>query len=630
MRRAHALPDDCVHMCVLPAYHASALYRNVFIPFSQGSPVVMAKGFNAESFWRLVDTFGVGYVQGVPAILASLAVHPSDPGPRARQVLRFIGSASAPLEPQLIQRFEERFGIPIAQAYGLTETSCGLCFNDPRVDDRRLDSVGHPIDIVDLKIVDPEGAPVPAGEVGEIVISGPMVMKGYLDDEDAGKRLEGQTLYTGDLGRRDARGLLTVEGRTTDIVHRAGFKVSPREVEEALTDIPGVITAVAFGVPHETLGEDLLAVVRYDGETFDENALRDRLLTSMAGYKVPTRIQRITGDYKAEEFKKSRALFRRRYVESRCSGDHSAPQAGAPESRGLADRPRAFLAGEGVYLRPLMRTDLDNPDYLNAVMNPQAQAHTMAGMFPQSEIQMVGFWEGLQPPDGAIFAVCRIDGDRHVGNILMRIDWISKVGEFGRLMFPGCGDAVGSDEAMGLLMAYAFRDLGLRRLWGQGSNPASVPSLVRLGFTLEGRLRRHVFRRGESHDVFAFGMLAEEYEALRRGARLTSVPATVAPPGKKPSAGVRDVVAAAFGIEPGFDPCRHFSCGYTAVGLVRCGASLASAGGAFRRRHPTQRLCDRYVRRRHRRPDVCQGRRPLMSRSPHRPPLLHPRPQARS
>ena len=231
-------------------------------------------------------------------------------------------------------------------------------------------------------------------------------------------------------------------------------------------------------------------------------------------------------------------LFRRRHEEA----DGSRP---VPTTRCLADRPQSFLAGERVYLRPLLRTDLDNPDYVNAVMNPAAQAHTVAGMFPQNEAQMLRFWESLQPPDAANFAICLVNGDRHVGNILMRIDWISRVGEFGRLMFPGCGDAVCSDEAMSLLMAYAFHDLGLARLWGQGANPASVPSLVRLGFTLEGRLRHHVFRRGEPHDVFAFGILADEFEALRRGERPAPVPAR-----RQPSAAVRAVVAEAFGVDP--------------------------------------------------------------------------------
>jgi len=172
-------------------------------------------------------------------------------------------------------------------------------------------------------------------------------------------------------------------------------------------------------------------------------------------------------------------------------------------------------------------------------------------MFPQNEVQMRKFWDSLQPPDAAAFAICSAADDRHIGNILLRVDWISRNGEFGRLMFRSCGDGQCSDDAMRLLMHYAFRDLGLRRLWGQGANPSSVPSLVRLGFVLEGRLRKHVFRRGALHDVFAFGMLDSEFEALERGERpVTAVDRRIALQADQQKR-LYDVVAEAFGVDAG-------------------------------------------------------------------------------
>ncbi|NQV82510.1 MAG: GNAT family N-acetyltransferase [Rhodospirillales bacterium] len=515
MARAHDLPDDCTHLCILPMYHASALYRSVLIPFSQGSKIVIAEQFKVEKFWHLLDEFSIGFAQAVPSILTVLVEHPSEPTPAVRDTMHFIGSASAPLAKSLIERFENRFGIPVAQAYGLTEATCGVFFNDPRLPDRRADSPGRPIDIASVEIRNEEGKPLPAGQQGEIVISGPMITAGYIEDDlSASKRVENQILFTEDVGFFDENGYLVIEGRKTDIVHRGGFKVSPTEIESALNELDGVLTAVVFGIPHETLVEDLIAMVRPDqGGTITENQILDALHDTLAPYKIPSRIGFIDDDYQAGSFKKSRQHYKDKYM-ARSGKTGGGVAAG---THGTSDKPQAFLVSENTYLRPLLEADVSGRGYMDALMDPEIQKFTFVGMFPQNEESVRSFWAGLQPPNAAAFAICDLETDAHVGNLILRINWPERIAEFGRFIFPDFQGGPYSEQGMLLLMGYVFDDLKLKRLWGGGVNPASVPSLVRLGFTLEGTMRKHVMRRGEWLDTFMFGMLDTDYGNLKKG-----------------------------------------------------------------------------------------------------------------
>lgn len=518
LRRTHGLPNECVHLCVLPLHHASALYRSLLIPFSQGSTIVIAREFAVAKFWDWIDQFAVGFVQVVPTIITVLLEHPKNPTARARESLHFIGSASGPLNASTITKFEKRFGVLIAAAYGLTEAACGVFFNDPRNPARRVDSVGRPIDIARVIIRDESGNPLPPNNLGEIVISGPMISMGFLEKDDSEGRLVGDTLYTGDLGYFDDNGYLVIEGRKVDFIHRSGFKISPREVEEALNDLPHLHSAAVFGVPQPILGEDVIAYVRWDDAApFREHALRQALRGKLAPYKIPSRIFRITDGFSSEDFKQSRSFYRSAYLEKR-QQLLATPQRrvrGKPHP----GKPHAFLWGETVYLRPFLEADQKNSIYLSNLTNPEVHQLTHSGRFPQNETMVKAFWESLKPPNGLAFAACDLATDTHIGNVILKIDWIARSAEFGRFFFREYQNPLYAQESLHLVMQYVFEDLCLDRLWGGGANPASLPSIIRLGFILEGRMRKHDFMRGERRDKFIVGMLADEYRDIKNGGK---------------------------------------------------------------------------------------------------------------
>jgi acyl-CoA synthetase (AMP-forming)/AMP-acid ligase II/RimJ/RimL family protein N-acetyltransferase/acyl carrier protein len=550
MRDAHALPDDSVHLCVLPMFHTSALFRNLLIPFAQGSKVVIAPQFEPRVFWDWMDRHRVSYVQAVPSIIRILLDQDLEPSAAVKKQALFVGSASGHLDGKIAETFETRFGIPIAPAYGATETTCGICFNHPRDPNRRLDSPGRPISNMKLEIRDEAGNVLPPNTIGEIVVSGPAICQDYVYDEASQrKRVVGNTLYTEDIGYLDENGYLIVEGRLTDIIHRAGFKISPKEIENNLITLDDVTAAIVFGVPHPTLGEDIIAEISVrEGVKLNERKIRQALKQRLSPYKIPTRILPLPSGFTAGDFKQSRNTRRRQYIADR-GLLFSTPESEGPPKPARPAGTKAFLWGENVYLRPLLEDDLANETYLENLMDPEVHYLTHSGRFPQNERSIHAFWQGYQPPSGMIFAVCDRKTNVHVGNAVLRIDWIGRSAEFGRFIFKEYQGQVYSEEPLTLLMEYVFERLRLDRLWGGGANPASVPSLVRRGFTLEGRLRKHDILDGQRRDKFFVGMLSDDYWKIKRGEFTAPAITGISIPDHI-LAGIREAFEGAFQIDP--------------------------------------------------------------------------------
>ncbi|MEG3618566.1 GNAT family N-acetyltransferase [Magnetovibrio sp. PR-2] len=507
MQRAYDLSGDCNHLCVLPVYHVSALYRNLLIPFSQGASIVVAPEFQKENFWDWIDANDIGFVQVVPTIInALLAMAPQADDKSHGKVLKYIGSASAPHKPSMIREFEARFGHRVAQGYGLSETSCGVCFNHPDERADKIGSVGKPVDVAQVTILDEQGQALPAGETGSISVKGPLLMHGYVGDETGGKNISEAGILTGDIGFLDEDGYLFIEGRSSDLIIRGGNKVSPKEVEEALVEFPQILDAVVFGVPNALLGEDVISYVwlHQDGG-FNESEIRKQISDKLVRYKVPTRILLNTETFQQKDFKKSRAHFKKQYTAGRVSVIKDVPPAS------LEGKPRAFIWNDNIYLRPIMKTDTTSDLYFNSIMDPQLQKYTYAGRFPMSEFELEEYWQGVKTPDQMAFSICDRHTDQHVGSISLRVDWVARIGDFGRLIYRDFQDKPYAHDALQLVMKYAFEELHLTRLWGSGANPASLPSLMRLGFVPEGTLRRHHFLRGQWRDQFMVGILADEY-----------------------------------------------------------------------------------------------------------------------
>src|SRR5215510_3836872 len=196
------------------------------------------------------------------------------------------GGAALPVE--VLRAFDEAFGVPLLEGYGLSETSPVASFNHPDRE-HKPGSIGTPIRGVQMRVVDSEDHDVPQGEVGEIAIRGPNVMKGYWQRPEAtAEALRDGWFHTGDLARVDEDGYFFIVDRKKDLIIRGGYNVYPREIEEVLYEHPAVAEAAVIGVPHPALGEEVgAAVALKDGTTATPDELREFVKTRIAAYKYP-------------------------------------------------------------------------------------------------------------------------------------------------------------------------------------------------------------------------------------------------------------------------------------------------------------------------------------------------------
>jgi acyl-CoA synthetase (AMP-forming)/AMP-acid ligase II len=207
------------------------------------------------------------------------------------QRLRFIRSSSSSLPSRVMQELEAAFDCPVIESYGMTEASHQMTSNRLPPGKRKAGSVGVAAG-PEVRLMAADGSFAAPSDEGEIVIRGPNVTAGYVNNPTANAdSFRDGWFRTGDLGRFDADGYLTIEGRLKEIINRGGEKISPREVDEALMAHPAVAQAIAFAMPHAKLGEDVAAaVVLREGAATDERALRDFLAGRLADFKVPRRI----------------------------------------------------------------------------------------------------------------------------------------------------------------------------------------------------------------------------------------------------------------------------------------------------------------------------------------------------
>jgi long-chain acyl-CoA synthetase len=205
--------------------------------------------------------------------------------------LRMCISGGAALPVEVLRGFEEDFDVPVLEGYGLSETSPVASFN--HIDrERKPGSIGTPIRDVQMRVVDSGDHDVPEGEVGEIVICGPNVMKGYWQRPEAtAEALRDGWFHTGDLARVDSDGYFYIVDRKKDMIIRGGYNVYPREIEEVLYEHPGVAEAAVIGLPHPSLGEEVAAAVALKpGVTITAEELRGYVKGQVAAYKYPRHV----------------------------------------------------------------------------------------------------------------------------------------------------------------------------------------------------------------------------------------------------------------------------------------------------------------------------------------------------
>jgi len=281
--------DRCLN--VRPLFHGNGLISTLLSTACSGGSVVCMPGLDGELFFDWIAQYQPTWYSLVPAMHQWVLAHGDHFRLKvAHHRLRFVRSGAAALAPTTLQELEALMGVPVIEAYGMTErTPIALNPLPPAL--RKAGSVGLPAG-VEIRLVDAAGQPVSVGALGEITIRGSGVTAGYerCPDTNASAFVDGW-FRTGDQGRFDDDGYLFITGRINEIINRGGNKVSPREVEEALLEHPGILQAVAFAVPHPTLGDDLAAaIVPRDVVRPSENALREFLFSRLAEFKIPSAI----------------------------------------------------------------------------------------------------------------------------------------------------------------------------------------------------------------------------------------------------------------------------------------------------------------------------------------------------
>jgi long-chain acyl-CoA synthetase len=284
--RMHALGVDDVVLGALPLYHAFGQTCALNATVHAGGRLTLMPRFDAARALEVVRRDGVTVFQGVPAMYIALL---EQPGVSDLSLLRICVSGGSAMPVDVLRAFESRFGCAIVEGYGLSETSPVSASNRGGAG-RRAGSIGRPVRDVEMRVVDDEGRPVPCGEIGEIVVRGPNVMKGYWNDPGAtAEAVRDGWFHTGDLGRVDEDGFFFLVDRRRDVIIRGGYTVYPREVEEVLYEHPAVRQAAVVGVPHPELGEEVAAVVAVRSEVPPEE-LRAFVRERVAAYKYPRRV----------------------------------------------------------------------------------------------------------------------------------------------------------------------------------------------------------------------------------------------------------------------------------------------------------------------------------------------------
>jgi long-chain acyl-CoA synthetase len=295
-RRLFGLVPDDVLLLTLPLFHSFGQSVQMNAAFASTARVVLLPKFDPVAALTLMEREQVTVFAGVPTMYWALLSCP-DTGrvdfDRIAGTLRLAISGGAALPMEVLGGFEQRFGVPILEGYGLSETSPVATFNRPDRP-RRPGSVGLPVWGVEVSVARADDTPADVGEPGEIRVRGHNVMKGYLNRPEAtAEAIDARGWFrTGDIGTRDADGYLHIVDRKKDMIIRGGFNVYPRELEEVLLTHPEVSLAAVVGVPHERHGEEVKAfVIRTPDAAVTEAELVAWCKRNMAAYKYPRTVE---------------------------------------------------------------------------------------------------------------------------------------------------------------------------------------------------------------------------------------------------------------------------------------------------------------------------------------------------
>jgi len=277
--------------------HSSPLFTfagisSIFNPMKLGMTGLYQPRFDAGEWLEHVETRRPVATFIVPA-MAQLLISHARFDEADLSSLRMVSLGSAPLAPETFRRLQQRLPRAwVSNNWGMTEAGSAYCVLPPEEAARRVGSVGKPVPPVTFRIISEEGTELPAGEVGELLVSNPGKEREYFDDAEAtAAAWRDGWLHTGDLARLDEDGYLYIVGRLKDVIIRGGNNVHAGDVEAVIAEFPGVQEVAVAGIPHPVLGEDVAAwVVAAPGATVDQAKLKEFLVERLSDYKIPRRI----------------------------------------------------------------------------------------------------------------------------------------------------------------------------------------------------------------------------------------------------------------------------------------------------------------------------------------------------
>lgn len=280
-------------LTMMPLFHMNAVSVTTMSALYAGGSTVVSPKFSASRFWSIISEYKITSFGSVATMLSMLLTTYPDGVPEGLKTdqLRFAMCGSAPVPAEVLRRFEETFDCLVVEGYGLSESTCRSTFNPPD-ERRRPGSCGLPIGN-EMRVVDDEDRDVPVGELGEIVLRGENILKGYFKNEAATETaFRNGWFHTGDIGYRDADGFYYIVDRKSDMIIRGGENIYPREIDEVLYQHPQIGAAAVIGVPDELYGEEVAAVVVLKaGAEISEQDVIEFCKAKLADYKCPKTVR---------------------------------------------------------------------------------------------------------------------------------------------------------------------------------------------------------------------------------------------------------------------------------------------------------------------------------------------------